>query len=178
MNTKTNVKIQDAHGAWPFPFLKAAWDESSEDWIEVTKANAEYAGNVLPPKYFQGGFLMGEAYTDDSRGVTVYAAVAQVGGRYFMRYVAQDRAAEAVTALREAVARDAAARTDVALYGVPVSSLDEDVRQARERGVDPGSLAVSILSDAQEELNGSSSERARQLINRAKYVIEHALPKA
>jgi hypothetical protein len=57
---------------------------------------------------------------------------------------------------------------EIQAYGCRSKALD----QVRERQKDdPTMLAMSILSDAQEELARGDSETARQFMNRAKYVI-------
>lgn len=60
---------------------------------------------------------------------------------------------------------------EVAMFGCTVATLDRHTREALDRG--PRALFVmSILSDAQEEIERGRGERARQLINRAKYLID------
>jgi hypothetical protein len=56
------------------------------------------------------------------------------------------------------------------MFGCLESELDAAYQRANMR---PMTYAVSILSDAQELLNGSASDRemARQYINRAKYIV-------
>ena len=56
---------------------------------------------------------------------------------------------------------------------------EQDLRDlvARDFYSSPAFLAVSILSDAQEVLSFGNAEKARQFINRAKWVIlNHCAP--
>lgn len=68
------------------------------------------------------------------------------------------------------------AEREIAMFGCAKSTLDEVAANAQawdwgcERGVK--SIALSILSDAQEFVELGEGERARQQINRAKYLLD------
>ena len=58
----------------------------------------------------------------------------------------------------------------VRMYGVTVAEMREQFLEAQRMG-GPKMLAVSQLSDAQEEISLGLQEQARQTINRAKWLI-------
>jgi hypothetical protein len=62
------------------------------------------------------------------------------------------------------------AQIDEKLFGCSTDDLDSMASRYEDLG-ELSMLAVSILSDSQEELAMGNSETARQYINRAKYVI-------
>ena len=82
------VKIHDSIGKWPFPLVTGLRHAGSRDWVEIDQAQSDDMLCALPPIYFKGGFFMGEAAAHveiDGRVVPVYAAVAEVAGRHFVR---------------------------------------------------------------------------------------------
>lgn len=90
--------------AWPWPVVSDFRDR----WHESTQEHHEYGLGVLPPIYFPGGFFVSEAATHDRRGVPVYAAWVEIGGRYFVREIPRDKHAEALAELRAELAKQAA----------------------------------------------------------------------
>jgi hypothetical protein len=62
------------------------------------------------------------------------------------------------------------AQIDEKMFGCSTDDLDSMASRYEYLG-ELSMLAVSILSDSQEELAMGNSETARQYINRAKYVI-------
>jgi len=65
---------------------------------------------------------------------------------------------------------------DMLMYGCPVSELQDAIKDANSPLMGGGGmLAMSLLSDAQELLAMGASDRSRQMINCAKYVINNTL---
>jgi hypothetical protein len=98
-----------------FPFPAANWRQRDRDvptWFESTQEHYWDGLEVLPPRYFRGGFFVGEASDGDERGVTVYAGWVMLGdertgpARYFVREFPEDKVAEALAELREALAAE------------------------------------------------------------------------
>ncbi len=61
---------------------------------------------------------------------------------------------------------------EVAMFGVTVAGMREAVEQslARRYNNTPTDMAISLMSDAQEELD-FNVENARQTLNRAKWIL-------
>ena len=58
------------------------------------------------------------------------------------------------------------------MFGCDMEDLDSDIRDSRQPLMGgPTMLATSYLSDAQELIAMGANDRARQMINCAKYVI-------
>lgn len=71
--------------------LKAAWDYKAPkpwDWRAITKDDADYCLEVLPPIYFAGGFAVSEPVIHDERGRAVYLCVKNERGKYFAKLAA------------------------------------------------------------------------------------------
>lgn len=62
------------------------------------------------------------------------------------------------------------------MFGCSVSELIEAIQDSKSPLMGgPAMLAMSMLSDAQELLAMDATDRSRQMINRAKYVISNTL---
>lgn len=62
----------------------------------------------------------------------------------------------------------------MAMFGLPDMEAAYDALKIMPF-VEAPMTAISILSDAQEEMERGNAERARQFINRAKWIIAHKL---
>jgi len=65
--------------------LKAAWDYKAPKpwgWRKITKADANYCLEVLPPIYFSGGFAVSEPVIHDGAGRPVYLCVKRERGGF------------------------------------------------------------------------------------------------
>jgi hypothetical protein len=61
------------------------------------------------------------------------------------------------------------------MFGCTLEDLREELNRALRMGTSPLMLAISILSDAQEESTLGHDRESRQLINRAKWIISECL---
>lgn len=86
-------------------------------------------------------------------------------------------AAEESARIEQAIAaekvRDQHAR-ERAMFGSTATDIDALVKHAAERpyGTEPIDFAISLLSDAQEQIEIGHAERARKTINVAKYILD------
>lgn len=60
-------------------------------------------------------------------------------------------------------------QSQIAMYGCTLDQLNECVDEAIST---PKQFALSILSDAQEQMSRGNLERARHIINQAKYILD------
>jgi hypothetical protein len=96
------IKIHPAtESMWPA--IAEARRAGSSDWFITTEERAIDARDAVPPRYFRGGFFLGEASAHDDRGRPVHTAFVRVGDVYYCRDVAVDRVLEAVAELHEAL---------------------------------------------------------------------------
>ena len=95
--------MRNSLGVWPYPAVSEAYRAGQDEWTEIDEEQMYYFLEVLPPRYFTGGFFVGEPAAHDSRGVPVHAAVVKARGRYFMRECPIDTPSIA-KALRELMA--------------------------------------------------------------------------
>lgn len=96
------VDLGDAH---PWPTIADARRAGDRSWFMTTRERSDDALNALPPRYFSGGFFMGEPAAHDDRGVAIYAAFVKVGARHYTREVARDQIQPAIADLHAAIAR-------------------------------------------------------------------------
>lgn len=69
-----------------------------------------------------------------------------------------------------------AEKREVSMFGCTEAQMRDAVEQSLTfRFSGPGMMAMSLLSDAQEEINWQDTEDARQTINRAKWIISEYL---
>jgi hypothetical protein len=67
-------------------------------------------------------------------------------------------------------------KRQVSMFGCTEAQMREAVEQSLTfRFSGAGMMAMSLLSDAQEEINWENTEDARQTINRAKWIISEYL---
>lgn len=85
--------------AWPWPRISDARRAGEATWFETTEERSMEALEAVPPRYFRGGFCMGEPAAHDERGVPIYAAFIKLAGRHFVREVAFDQIPAAVAEL-------------------------------------------------------------------------------
>lgn len=84
---------------WRYEGCKADYLAEREMWREINANEMQESLEVLPPKYFRGGFAVSEAYDSNSKGI-VYACIVTVGKRYFMRLCTINEAVEDAATLR------------------------------------------------------------------------------
>lgn len=68
-------------------------------------------------------------------------------------------------------------KLELAMFGCYRKELRESIEESISFSISPGMIAMSILSDSQEELERGLDDMARQSINRAKWVISEYLMK-
>lgn len=95
--------IIDLGDAWPWPVIAESRRKGESTWFRTSEANYWQALDAVPPKYFPGGFFMGEASAHDDRGVAVYAAFVEYANGYYCREVARDKIVAAMSELRLAL---------------------------------------------------------------------------
>lgn len=65
---------------------------------------------------------------------------------------------------------------EINCYGLPLEDFEREIEKQAKYGYDFQFLAISLLSDAQEQLELGHKEDARKNINRAKYLISKTRP--
>jgi hypothetical protein len=89
------------HQGEPARWFADQMRDHPQAWCEIDEKQFWYCLEVLPPIYVAGGFQVSEAFDHDDCGRPIYATVAKVGFRYYIRHLTTADAGRAIRTLRD-----------------------------------------------------------------------------